>query len=483
MILLKKAFVMSYETHLLDEKKDKSWLSFIFKSVFFLCALFLIMITILANMGGNGDAWKGSLETFVSSAAGGKPSKVGILNQMRFFPRMGFDAENIDVFQDDKNLFPLITIKKVQMYIKFWNVAFGDSKFSHFYIEDFRALKGVIGLEEFWAERVFVDHDIEAKKSFLRANGKVGVHPWSMNAELEAFGSRGDYTFGFPETFTVRMELSDMRLEANVTRNEDAYLKIDDFKITKGDHEISGRFVLSSSGRNLLKVRGELLDAALVNGLQFDLLVDNARRPIKLMGGITSDEFSLVSLDEDNDFLSIYNRAREVFGYDKASVLSSGKGDALLGGYDLDLDFDIKNVDVMPDSREDISFSIIQEKGKYHIGAVSTVQDKMLIPPVASVFDNEDKPVFFKLKGAKDLEFIKRLSLDSMIFAQDSCVMIASVNEDGVALLPKESFDFMSSAFQGEYERSECKDRISLFEPEEKSTEYMEMEKVIEGAK
>lgn len=472
---------MSYETHLLEDKKDKSWLSFIFKVIFVLCALFLIMITVLANMGGNGDAWKDSLETFVSSAAGNKPAKVGVLNQMRFFPRMGFDAEHIEIFQDDKNLFPLVTIRKAQMYIKFWNVAFGDSRFSHIYLEDFRALKGVIGREEIWLERLFVDHDIEAKKAFLRANGKVGVHPWSMRAELKISGSKGDYMFSFPDKSHARFELSDMVIDLNIRRHEDAYLKVDNFKITHEEQEVSGNLVLSSTGRNLLKIKGTLQDGQKTNEVQFDLLIDNARRPVKFMGDVTSPELSMLALDKTYDFVSIYNEFRDIFGYDNADFVSEDEG-ILLGGYDLDLNFKIQNVDARSDTKEDLLFSIIQENRKYHISAIKTQKGEELLAPLASVFDSDGNAVSFTLKGNVDQDFVKKLGLDQSHFTVGECrVSVSGKDQDKVVLL-KDSYDFMSSVFQGDYAQSNCKDYMELSEPEENEGGYLEDPKAMESA-
>ncbi len=305
---------MSEENNL-PNKKDKNWINRFFKLVFMLSAFLLVGITVLSNMGGNGDAWKSSVEQFASGFFGGKPAKVENLKYMSFFPKIGFDAENINIYSNPDNKITLASIGKVQAFMGFWNVAFRTQKFSHFYLENFRAVKGAITPKELYIEKIFIDHDIENSQALMRSNGKIGSDLWDMRFDLDVIksldilDSKNKFNFRMPHEFSYEINISDMKSNGTFIRSNDNYYKFKDFIISSGSKFISGNVVISALGGKLIKIKGAAKSSNQASISKFDLVFDYAHFPVKVSGSMGLNDIII------KDIISMFMHIREIIGY------------------------------------------------------------------------------------------------------------------------------------------------------------------------
>ncbi len=298
-----------------DTVKEKTWLGRILKLIFILSAFFLVAITVLANMGGNNDAWKDSIEQFTSGFFNNRPVKVEKLVYMSFFPKIGFDAENISIYSNQEKDITLATIGKIQGFMGFWNVAFRTQKFSSFYLKDFNAVKGAVFPKELYIERIFVDHDIENRQAALLGNGKIGDDMWEVSFGLKVFDShdildsKNKFNYKLPEEFPFDITMADIKFHGTFLRNAGNYYKFKDAVISSGDKKLSGDLVISGLGENLLKLKGNVKVSNSVEEADIDLIFDYSEYPVKVSGSMG------LSDDMIEDIIFLFMHIREVIGY------------------------------------------------------------------------------------------------------------------------------------------------------------------------
>ncbi len=316
------------------DKKEKNWFIGILKLVFILAAFTLVSITVLSNMGGSNDSLKDSVERFVSGMFQGRPTKVDTLVHMSFFPKLGFDAKGINVLSSPENGYAIVEIGRVHVFMGFWNVALRRPHVSQFYIEDFKAIKGAMGSKEFYAEKVFIDHDIEAGKAKLRGNGLIGDNPWSFDIDIKIMGLKGHYDYSFDEKAQFTVNIADIKMDGVFINHEDGYFKFQDFKIISDDIDIGGNIVLSALGNKMLKLKGEINSSG--NILSPDLVFDYVRSPVKIEGTLSSN---VDNKDIDiSDVSALLLKLRDIIGYD----VSTKDADS----YDWGALFDFSNVNL-----------------------------------------------------------------------------------------------------------------------------------------
>lgn len=319
---------MTDESYLLDgnDKKKVNWISRLIKIGFILLAFFLVIITVLANMGGNSDMLKHSVAQFVSEMFKGRPVEVDTLNHMGFFPTVGVDVEGINVLSKPENGVPILRIEKLKAFMSFWNVATRHPHFSGLYAENIAAIKGFITPNEFTLEKLFIDHDIEAKTAQLRGNGTIGAHPWHVTASLDIFGSKGNYSFMLARSFPLRFDLADVTFEGTFINHEDNYFKVENFTLNQGNHSIIGNATLSALDKKLMKAKLDLTFLQKSNRLNADILIHDK----KITGAATSDKIEM------KDFDMLFNmiiHVRKILGYAKPENIAPEHA------IDLELDF------------------------------------------------------------------------------------------------------------------------------------------------
>lgn len=376
---------MSEESYLLD-KKEINWGGRFLKLTFFISAFFLIMAIVLFNMGGANDSLKGHVEGYLSQSFGGRPAKVGTLRNMSFFPRVGIDVEDVSVLARNEGGYPVIQMGHVQVYMRFWNVATRRPRFSNLYVENLKVLKGLLFPREFVVEKIYVDHDIENGTAKLRANGLLDIHPWTAQSDIDVYGGKGKYEYALSGRFPVSVDVADIHFDAVIVNHEDDYFKVENFTLANDGISIKGDMVLFALARHMMKVKADIKLPSENSELSAELVLDLTKPIAQYSGNISSKELNINDVSGESQILSLLNRVYEIFGY--ADLSQSGdlfKDVVLHGGKSLDLTFDLKNVQMSDEQKNDLRFIIKKEGGMVKLGPI--VNDKMRVPPIFMIAD------------------------------------------------------------------------------------------------
>ena len=77
-------------------KKKRNWFYLLLKITFGFSAVLLIVLTVMANVGGNSETLRQSIEQFITENTSYNAS-VGQLNAMKFFPDIILDFEKTEL--------------------------------------------------------------------------------------------------------------------------------------------------------------------------------------------------------------------------------------------------------------------------------------------------------------------------------------------------------------------------------------------------
>ncbi|PCJ99384.1 MAG: hypothetical protein COA45_04920 [Zetaproteobacteria bacterium] len=423
---------MTDESYLLD-KKEKSWLSSILKVIFVVSAFVLIAMTVLSNMGGSNDSLKGSVEQFVSDVFGGRKVSVENLVYMGFFPRLGFDAEKVNVLSGAENGHIIVHVGKVRAFMTFWNVVTQTPKVTNLYIENFTAIKGVIGAKEFHIEKIFIDHDVESETAKLRGNGKIGLHSWSFMLDMDVSGTKGSYNYMFSRSTSLDLDIADIHFEGVFINHKSGYYKFENFKISSGDKIIQGSLTLSAPGKKLLKLKGRIETSGGHSVIVPDVVFDYAQSPVKISGNIFSDSLSYSDVIGRNSALSILTRLRDITGY---GAISEDRA-SFVGRYNLDVNFDLKSVRIEDTLINNVTFPVIQTNIGLKLGPVKSDLD--IMPSLMFVIQKSTGNIIAVLQdGAFNVPIFKELLKhvpDQLVDRLDIECGLASFAHDDETLL------------------------------------------------
>ncbi len=377
------------------------------KFLFFVLAFFLVVITILANMGGSNDMLRDSVEKFVSDAFGKRPAQIGVLHKMSFFPSVGVHAQNIKVYSkpEEEGGYPVIKIGNLEAFMGFWSVATSNPTFKKLAIENVNVIKGMFVPEEFSMKHIFVDHIPGEKTAMLTGEGRVGVHDWSFNAKLNAYNTFAGKRYGFDEVTPFTLKIADMEIQGNFSKSGKEYFKFDDVIVTHGNRSASVSISFYSVSDGLLKIRGEIKDISSGTEIIPELLMNRKARPYQLSGDIIMKNFEIGSAAEKHsDVTAIISRLREVLGYDQANTPFD-----YMDIIEVDKDFDttLKFVDAsVKDQKLNFEMPYIQKNGQRRLGPVRAENaTETLFPALIFVDVSEDTNAFMTMNGDVDTKF------------------------------------------------------------------------------
>lgn len=385
---------MSDDSYLLDsnDKKEKPasrWYGRILKLTFIICAFVLVILTVLANMGGSNEMLKEGVGETISEYFGGRPVKMGRLNNMNFFPTVALDVEDISVYSKPEDVIPLVKLKKFQAYMPFWNVATKTPRMTTLYLEGLEAIRGVFMPASLSAEKIFIDHDMEAGTAKLRGNGKIGVHPWKFEIDLDVSGSKGKYGYMVAQSAPFVFDIADLHFDGTFIRGEENYIKFENFNLVFGDKRLGGDLVASALGKRLLKIKGTLKTAGDQTILSPDLVLNfSDQMRIDVSGSVGSEKILMTDLVGDQSVFSIFSRFREIIG--QSAIPRSRDGTlALFGGHDINVDFALKNIDLGGKTMNDLAFNVVQDAGRIKAGPVLSAGE-MVMPVVMLLYKQDD---------------------------------------------------------------------------------------------
>ncbi len=336
-----------------DIHKKKGALKRILKILLIIGVVFIVLITVLASLGGNSDEVKGMIEDILSESTGYNV-RIGKMNNASLFPDLGFDFENIGLFEtkdidEEGNLFfaakPVATINKAKIYFGFWDVTLGTGKIKDLLIEDAYAAPGIYWKEALSLKSLFIE-DIEEGKARLQGQGSIGAHPVSLSMDLAVKGIGASKKYEFSGTRHLAFKLGEISL-SGVQNNTDNLL-IRDFALSFKDQDVATGELGISKSDNGLRLKGNFEILEHKTYLQPDIFVLYDGKRTALKGKIKNAAFHIEDFSSKSPLgqvLSAFNAV--VAGSGSAKEEDSEPPPSLhdmLGGVDLNLDLDIQKI-------------------------------------------------------------------------------------------------------------------------------------------
>ncbi len=407
-----------------EEVKEKSSLPTRFlKFVFFVCLFFSVIFLVLGNMGGSNDEYKQAVESYISRFFGGRVTHVDTLVNVNFFPSITLNVKGVNVMSHAQDTIPVFTVDHLVASMSFWDVATQSTWFKKFYVEGLRAMRGLLGAQEVYVEKIYVDHDTEAKTAQLRGSGKLGIHAWDFTGDLEIAGSKGSYKYTFGQAFPVAFHLADIEATATFIKHEDGYLKLENVVLKSDERELNGEVTLSLLEGRLMKFKGDLKDATSGEVLSFDTVIDMAQYPSKYSGEITSDGLTLSNWVGEQSVMSIIMRLKTLLGHDILNQLPTMPRN-VIGNFDTDLQFNLSKVRLADGVERDIDFKLVQENDRLKFGPLH-VGGEDALPPLLVFFEYEKgKLVSILEDGNVDVSVLRPFAkhLPSKLMTQDKFI-------------------------------------------------------------
>lgn len=228
-----------------EKRSAGKWVGRIFKILFCVTAVLLIIFTVMANIGGASDPLKRSIEGYVSESTG-MNARVGKLNNMSFFPDVAFDFEETEISPRGR-MDAVMAIGKVQVAFGFWDVMFGTGKVKVINIENFRALPGYLIESDVRIDKISIVEETEG--AHMQSTGEIGGKAFTVRSNMEASGLGRGRKYSFGNERTINISIGDSIAVAMMKGGKGSNIILEDIDIKSGDKKVmSGKIDLARGG-------------------------------------------------------------------------------------------------------------------------------------------------------------------------------------------------------------------------------------------
>lgn len=299
------------ETHPLLMKEKKTWAGFFLKAAFIVGALVLVIITVLANMGGSSDNLKTMVEQFASEITG-TTAKIKKLNNVTFFPRVSFDFEDMDFFREPESKMSSGHIDRAEISFDFWDIIFSRGRVKNINIVNLSAAAGSILAKPVLIKSIEIT-DTGPSAAVIGARGTIGPESVSFSMGMQSWGEGRSQKYGFSERRDLSMAFGDVTLSAILQNDRDQKIRFENLKIATGEGTVvSGRIDISKRRVHEMMIGGELTVEKNKTILRPDLIFDLQTK--KLSGSIASDHFDARDFDPGSAFAALIGRLVAILG-------------------------------------------------------------------------------------------------------------------------------------------------------------------------
>lgn len=384
-----------------QEEKDqpvRRWMRRLLKLTFILSAIFLVFITILANMGGSSPMLKESAEKFIGEIFGNKAAVMQNLVRLSFFPMVGVDGEKLQVTEANAagEAMPsevVAVISKFRFFMDFWDMTFRNPRFRSFLIEDGFFRKGTVGNKALTIERAYIDPGLEPNTAKIMANGLYDRAEWSFSFGLEQFGSASRPEYGIAERSALSLKIADLRFSGTLVKSSDNQMKIEGFSLSQGTTTISGDAYFSMISDSAVKLRADIkLPGPEVKALSLDLIFNTQAAPLSASGKVTGQNFAWSDFLGDSSLRSVLSRGMVLF-FDDPAI--DNRRDGLrwwLNTYNFDVTFDFKNIALSPSHTANWTMRARQKGGVLGLEEIKgDINGAPVDVPALSVFQTQTK--------------------------------------------------------------------------------------------
>lgn len=212
-----------------------------------LVVLLAIVITVLANIGGNSETLKNTIEGFFQDATGYE-AEIGTLNNLAFFPNINVDFEDLQL-REPGNENPSVLIDKLNVKIGFFDAVRSSGKIKNISIDNLRMKEGVITSKPLLISSITIADDPEnPQRGLLSVQGKTGSQTIEASATLAAYGEGKGRTYDMGNERTIKARIGDITIKADMKNPSFTHIDLENMEvkqagklIVKGDLDVKSK--------------------------------------------------------------------------------------------------------------------------------------------------------------------------------------------------------------------------------------------------
>ncbi len=290
-------------------KEKRNWPYTLAKVTFCIAAVVLVMLTVLANMGGNTEEHKASVEGFVKDATGYE-ARIKTLNKLSYFPSVTVDFEDLDLFAKTNAARVLAHVDRVLTSVSFWDVARQNGRFRLLNVLGASARPGVF-LDKEIALKYFSVLDNGEDGATLKGEGKIGNVPLNFTMGMASYGTGKTKNYSFTAERSIDIAFGDVKMTGQVRNATNPAISIQDLKIAQsGKDVITGHIDLSNRRATEVMIGGEIHVGQSV--MKPDLLFD--RKTGRFSGVLKTENFNETDFAYGSAFDGLVNLLVQYLG-------------------------------------------------------------------------------------------------------------------------------------------------------------------------
>lgn len=309
-------------------KKDKTqkksagdWAITLGKWTFFICAFVLVIITVLANMGGDGENLKNALEEYVQDATG-YYTEIETLRDMSFFPDISFDfvGARLKKTPDDPNV--VGRIEQASMSMGFLDVFRKTGRVGNIEVQKLSLDAGVLFPRRVQADRVFIEES-GGDNARLIADGALGETSFMAEMGMKIHGTRFNPKYSFPDLREFSLTLGQAGIGGVLDTARAQPVIKDVYLDHNGLRVIDGNLALykASSAHVAMKTAWDFLEYG--SRLQADLDVFFTERPVRATGRLYAPRLNPLDFSEGSRALKTITYIQDVTGMEDIPLVSA----------------------------------------------------------------------------------------------------------------------------------------------------------------
>lgn len=282
-------------------KEKRGRFSLLMKILFCISALILVVFTVLANMGGNSEFHRQSIEQFALESTGFR-GRVRTLHNMTYFPTFSVDLEDMELLAgpDGELDVPVVRIEAVRLALTFREVIFRTGRMRVFNLQGIEIAPGILFEKPVQLRHIAISDTGEGIAIF-GGQGHIGAAPLEFSMDMSARGSGRQRIYNFEPTRAATLKIGDINVSAVLQNGINPFLAAQDIKITRAGNIVASGHINTSRRRSTeIVITGEMTLTAHGTILRPDIVIDAAAR--RISGVIATENFNEADFKAGSEF-------------------------------------------------------------------------------------------------------------------------------------------------------------------------------------
>ncbi len=342
-----------------EKKKSNPVLKWIFRIVMFFVILFVLAIIAMNVLNGTGSVQKSSIENIMGDAFKGK-GFIKNLNQFSALPYVTLEMQDSVVLDKENETKLMMNADYFAFHTGLINIILKRPIFRRIEVKNFFAAPGTIA-----EKAIIIDYLMPVKDTnTLSVKGQYSQLPFAFTIEMEPLYTGGDLTYGFKLAKESKVEgtIGDLGVSFKLSNAHGGFF-FDALTIKEKDKTLLTGSLKVSSGWKIIADL-DINNAPLHANLNYDAAATDGKTRIK--GELRIKSFDLSAIGTENDrFAALMDAVNTILGKINAPVDpiyskkdAPEKNSALFAGLDIDIDVQLKNMQMQGAQLGDLSIPL-----------------------------------------------------------------------------------------------------------------------------